>query len=129
LREKTNIPVPDSLNPSSINVSLPLPEVRNEIDGEMVSIFWAIPEELRSIFDERVSRILGSRMADVEEIGPAFLRQQVTPFMMASLNNAFLNKERERHARNDDDELWKIAAEEFGLHPFALPFPLFAVSA
>ena len=109
-------------NPSAVTITLPLPEIRDEISGEMVSIFWMVPEEQRKTFLFACDNILSRRGGDATIIRHTFLEGH--PFPATAMLLAQINNELMRLERRGGWELWKVAAVEFGLNPYALPRPL-----
>lgn len=121
LRDRSIVVEPDETDRSRLTVHVPLPEVRNEINGKMVPIFWMVPEELRGIFLAKCDEIAMARWLDVEEVAPAYLRQALTQSTIISMNSALRAKEMERMARGEDG-LWVVAAKTFGIFPCIVPF-------
>jgi hypothetical protein len=116
-----------SLNESQVNIGLPLPQVINEVDGEPAPIYLLVPEELRDEFARRCNLILASRANDADKISNTYLHTLSSPLALAQINNDLTLFEHERRAAGRG-ELWEIAAETFGLRPYALPRPLFSVA-
>jgi hypothetical protein len=116
LRTRAIIVRQDEVDPSRLIVELPLPEVKNEVNGEMAPISWIIPEELRGIFFEKCNEILEYRVSDVAEIKQKYLCQALTPMTIAAINSDLLAMEHERNARGNNS-LWAVAAARFGIYP------------
>lgn len=116
LRDKSVFAKRDEIDKSRLNIEIPLPEVRNEIDGRMVPIFLMVPEELQEIFMAKCHEVLLTRKPDVEEICHHFLCMPVTELTIYSINSELAAKERNRRAAGGDD-LSVEAAKAFGIFP------------
>lgn len=110
---------------NALDVGLPVPLVRDAVSGNLVSVACFIPDELNSVYESRVDKILQRRLPDVRACSLVALGAENTPLTLNNFNAALLRLEQERMARGSGDELWRVAAEEFGLNPYALPTPLF----
>lgn len=117
---KSLVVVPDPSQHDRLLASLPeLPKFRNELDGEMVSIYWAIPEELRAEFEVCCAEAMGYRANDVMLLGERML-PCVADQASTHRANAILSEfETARIAMGDpnDPPLWECLAERLGLTP------------
>jgi hypothetical protein len=111
----------------TLQISVPLPNVHDEISSSSRSILWTIPEELRSIFQEclyEIGRCTGDAEALLDLMNSDQKMWEANQATMAFVKSWLRTREDERKAHRWP-ELWMIAARVFGLHPFALPKPAF----
>lgn len=125
LRGRAPIIVPDDRDPSSATVTLPLPWVRDAVTGNLLSVYFAVPEELRPIFAERCSLVVRDWYGPEADrvMHQHALRMQNTAANHERINGMLQHIERERMARGEDAELWEIAANRFGFSRWSLPQP------
>ena len=103
-----------------IAVELPLPLIQDVITGETVSVYWALPEEVRLIFEERCQVVINRRAESVYAALLDYLWRGQTSEQHSRINAELAALEHEAEIRGWP-LLWEIAAEEFGLSSSALP--------
>lgn len=108
--------------PDSVMVALPLPKVMNDVTGQREDVLWAIPPELRGLFQGLCGHVMAAREPSIRERLSPFLGQKMHSFTLSRMNAALLDIEREAQRRGEP-MLWELAAEAFGFHPLALPKP------
>jgi len=125
LRGRAPIVVASEQDPSTANMTLPLPNVRDEASGDPRSIYFAVPPELRDLFAERCSLIVRDWYGpEVDRaLGQYVGRHQMRQHTLDRINGELRNIERAREARGEDAELWQLAATRFGFSRWALPKP------
>jgi hypothetical protein len=104
------------VNPQNgnLNIGLPMPELLDELSGQMVPIHTVVPPELQEIFFERCDAIVRTRNDLLSKVNIHFMGRPVTQATCADLQSMFAEDELSRRARGKD-ELWQTAAEQFGL--------------
>lgn len=125
LRGRAPIVSPSDRDPSTVNLQIPMPHVRDDVSGELRSVYYAVPRELQPIFAERCSLILRDWYGPetVRLLHQYLNRRQNTAEVLAEMNAGLAHIERERTARGEDAELWEIAANRFGFSRWTIPKP------
>jgi hypothetical protein len=122
LKDESLIAVQNGGNPSAIDIVLPLPDVRDELTGKLVSIRFAIPEELRGRFDRYCFNIMNTYCSDVERVCKEYYGELSCRLTRDRMNRKLREADEMRRALGEN-ELWKTAAQEFGFNWLALPHP------
>jgi hypothetical protein len=101
-------------------VELPLPLIRDEITDELAGIYWAIPEELRLIFEDRCQVVINRRAESIYAALCGYLGQGQTSDQFYRINATLAALEDKSESRGWPT-VWEIAAEEFGFSSCRLP--------
>lgn len=118
---KSLVVIRDPEDKVRVIISLPeLPKVRNELDGELMSVYWMIPAELRPIFEHCCAETLGCYMADIDLLKDRLLYRALSDALIHE-GNALLADYEYRRRSNGKLELWQVLAECFGLNWRLLP--------
>ena len=123
------------LNGSSLDISIPLPTIRTKISppymrtgSEEQSIYWSIPPELRSLFEDKCREIVDSQPFWDHAFMNSFLGRVATPVLLTQAQHHIRAFEEEAASRSNFP-LWKCAAVAFGLEWWNLAPPAFAPEA
>lgn len=117
IRGKSIVAGFDAGDSYSLILSLPeFPTIRDEVTADYVDIYYAIPEELRTLVDNCCTEVLYYRSNDLEALKEQFIFAPMRNATVVSANALLQQLENERVVRGDprDPPLWMCLAERFG---------------
>lgn len=122
-------PTPWAASQGRIDMIIPLPDLRDFISGEMQSVVYAIPEELRTRFLKICDRVLGHFRSDAEALILRLSGSPLDRFTIHRANVLLRGWENERLTEDSQNCLYKVAAAHFGLNWSFLPGRAFVEDA
>ncbi|NTJ67496.1 hypothetical protein G6M50_05925 [Agrobacterium rhizogenes] len=105
----------DVEKPTVLNIEIPLPEVRDAISGEMVSILYMVPPELIDIVVNRLNEAMAAYLGETgKQMLDRYLASPMTLATVTWVKSELFQFERGRQGIGIG-ELWQVVAEYVGL--------------
>lgn len=110
-------------NGSMLELSIPLPYVRNAVNGDIVDVIRALPPEMAAILIDRLHNALSDYLGeDGKRMLNGHLYSANTTVLVQRVQNELWRMERSRQDRGEG-ELWQVIAQNVGLPTFPISSP------